>query len=304
VKTRLLVTIFAVLAAVILLAGCSAPAAPTATPVPPTNTPVPPTSTPEPTLTPTPEPTFTPTATLPPAGCADTQGKIERISFQSATMTEPLWVRIYYPPCYSTTPAKPYPVLIMIHGQTYNDDQWERLGMTAAADRMIVSGEIPPFLLFMPLEKDTSVDAEFSNFDQVVVNDLLPWIDANFPTCTLRECRGVGGLSRGANWAVYIAFKYPDLFGSIGAHSYTSFYADVWRVKNWMKVVTVEQLPRMLFDIGDTDIWLPYATDFTNEMRKFNINFEWLVTPGKHEEAYWIQRVGEYLLWYAAVWPE
>lgn len=299
-KTCLLLCLF-----VILLAGCQPGAAAQPTP-PPTETPLPPpTATPAPpTATLTPEPTFTPTATLPPAGCPDTRGTIERVSFQSPGMIEPLWVRIYYPPCYSATPAKPYPVLIMIHGQTYVDDQWERLGMTAAADQMIVSGELPPFLLFMPLEKDTNVDAELSNFDQVVVNHLLPWIDANFPTCTLRECRGVGGLSRGANWAVYIAFKHPELFGSIGAHSFTSFYADVWRIKNWMKVVTPEQLPRMLFDIGDNDIWLPYATAFTEEMRKFDINFEWLVTPGMHEEAYWIERVDDYLRWYAAVWSQ
>ena len=40
--------------------------------------------------------------------------------------------RIYLPPCYGQPEIRDYPVLYLLHGQTYRDDQWVNLGAPVA----------------------------------------------------------------------------------------------------------------------------------------------------------------------------
>jgi enterochelin esterase-like enzyme len=271
----------------------------------------------EPTRTPTPTPSAAPTTSPAPATLAvpsasptptatpwcSENGRIEETEIPSNNPVEPLVVRVYLPPCYSETPAEPYPVLIMIHGQTFEHDQWDRLGMDEAADRLILAQEIRPFLLFMPLERHTDREPEATQFDKVVVEKLLPWIDANYPTCVERACRGIGGLSRGATWAVHLGFQQPQLFGSIGGHSLTPFYGDVYAMPYWIVRVGLESLPRFYLDMGEDDIWIEAFTEFVNGLKEQNVVFDLFVREGFHDESYWSAHVEEYLRWYAAAWP-
>lgn len=276
-----------------LLAAC-APAAP-ATPAPATPPPAPETSPPR--AAPTPEPTVTP------AGCREPHGRIARDVIHTHLQPDPLEIRVYLPPCYSEAPDNPYPVLVIIHGQTYNDDQWDRLGIDEAADALIAAGQSRPFLIFMPLERRTEREPEDSNFDVVVAEALLPWIDASYPTCTERACRAVGGLSRGATWSVYLGLLRPGLFGAIGAHSLTPFFGDVYRLPYWMMRVSVDELPRFYLDMGYDDHHMQAVTEFRQAMTDAGIAYEWHDGPGAHDEQYWRQHVEDYVRWYAAGWP-
>lgn len=284
----------------IALAPTTSPAAPTAAP---SETPIPtPEATATVTPTATPSPTITPTPTATP-WCSQV-GQIEETEIPSSLPSEPLVIRIYLPPCYDPDPAEPYPVLIMIHGQTFEEDQWDRLGMDEAADQLILAQEIRPFLLFMPLERHTDREPGETQFDDVVIDTLLPWIDANYPTCTERACRGIGGLSRGATWAVHLGFQQPQLFGSIGGHSLTPFYGDVYAMPYWIVRVGLDSLPRFYLDMGEDDIWIDPFTEFVNGLKEQNVIFDLVVREGFHDESYWAAHVEEYLRWYAQAWEE
>ena len=63
----------------------------------------------------------------------------------------PLSYRIYLPPCYDEMEDARYPVLYLIHGQNFNDDQWDRLGVDESADALIAAEEMSPLLIVMPL---------------------------------------------------------------------------------------------------------------------------------------------------------
>jgi enterochelin esterase-like enzyme len=287
-------------AAALALAACSgAAASPAPTDAPPLATP----ASLAPTAEPTAEPPLAATATPPPAGCPETQGRIEITELTTDLIAGPLEVRVYLPPCYNSEPAAPYPVLVMIHGQTYTADQWDRLGIDEAADAAIVAGESRPFLIVMPLEEHTERDPELSNFDVVVTDALLPWIDANFPTCQDRACRAVGGLSRGATWAVHIGFLRPEVFGSIGAHSLTPFFGDVYRLPYWLMRTTLEDLPRFYLDMGEDDWFMEALAEYRAAMTENGVAFEWHPDGGTHDEAYWGSHVDDYVRWYAAGWP-
>jgi enterochelin esterase-like enzyme len=174
--------------------------------------------------TPVPEPTATAT---PPWGCSESKGEMEMATLTTALQPWPVDMRVFLPPCYDPERDPGYPLLIIIHGQTYNYDQWDRDGMDEAANRLTAAGTIRPMIIVMPNEARTDRDPDQSNFDEVVVNAVLPWVDGRYNTCTERFCRAVGGLSRGATWAVHIGFLHPAVFGYIGAHSFTPVIGDV-----------------------------------------------------------------------------
>src|SRR5512133_1886821 len=177
-----------------LIALPAQPAAATATFTPfPFNSP---TVRPTATLTATP----VPSPTTPP--CTEQHGRIEQKEETLVQDLAPLAFRVYLPPCFNHDQNTRYPVVYMIHGQTFNDDQWERLGIGAAADELILAKKMPPFLIIMPREDDTFSDIYKSGFIQNMIDGLIPWVDAHYPTCADRACRAIGGLSRGGAWAL------------------------------------------------------------------------------------------------------
>lgn len=262
-------------------------------------TPVPPTATATSTLVPTPSLTPTPTPML----CWAEGGRFEMGEMESELLPDPLSYRVYLPPCYDEQIERRYPVLYLIHGQSYNDDQWERLGAGAVVDRLVLADELPPFIIVMPRDRVWKEPTE-DNFGIAVAEELVPWIDDGYRTLPERKYRAVGGLSRGGAWALHLGLDYWELFGSMGAHSGFIFHTDTYVVNDWLDEIPPEKLPRIFMDAGDKDrpSILQSAVWFEDLLTKRSIPHEWHIYSGYHEEAYWEAHVEEYLRWYAQDW--
>jgi enterochelin esterase-like enzyme len=193
----------------------------------------------------------------------------------------------------------------MVHGQNYNEDQWDRLGLDETAANLIASGEIPPLLIVLPRDRNWGQPSE-DMFGRVLVEELIPTIDANFRSLPDREHRAIGGLSRGAGWAVHLGLHDWQLFSAIGAHSLPVFWEDTSRVHGWLQEIPTSELPRIFMDIGDHDRpeILASVRWFEEMLTKKNIPHEWFLFPGYHEEKYWQAHLAEYLRWYSAGWAE
>ncbi len=264
--------------------------------------------TPEPTrLAPTPDlvPTiseYESTATLAPTAlpCLETHGQTLVEQIDSQFLPWPLEFTVYLPPCYSVS-NHVYPVLYMLHGQVNNNDQWPRLGLLDAADELIASGETPPLIIVMPYEVSWSVGPEKSKFDDALLEDLFPYIENNFNACSSRECRMIGGLSRGGNWAVNLGFMHPELFTAAGSHSAPLFFGEVNRIT---AIVTggekVEDLPRFYVDSGNSDENLAQVLAFVALLKEYDIPYVYTQFTGYHSEEYWRAHARDYLIWYAS----
>jgi enterochelin esterase-like enzyme len=251
--------------------------------------------------TPTANPSITPNPTR---LCGETQGVMERDTVPTDRQPWPVDLRVFLPPCYDSEREPGYPLLIILHGQIYTFDQWDRDGLDEAAYRLTAAGAVEPMILVMPNESQTERPPNEANFDEVVAGAVLPWIEARYNICADRFCRAVGGLSRGAGWAVRIGFRRPELFGSVGAHSYPPSGRDLFALSEWVEAVPTEDLPRFYLDMGDRD-WPEFVAanrDFRTEMTRLGIPFEWHWNAGGHDDAYWSAHVEEYLLWYAQAW--
>ena len=211
--------------------------------------------------------------------------------------------RVYLPPCYSGQPDLRYPVLYLFHGSNYNEDQWDRLGIDETANQLIAAGDIPPLIIVMPRDRNWS-DPPMDQFGRVVVEELIPLIDRNYRTLPERQQRAVGGLSRGAGWAVNLGLSHWDLFGTLGAHSLPVFWSDIGNIRAWLARIPVDERPRIYLDIGDHDrpSIMESAVWFEKLLTQLGIPHDWYLFPGYHDEAYWMKHLGQYLRWYTANW--
>jgi enterochelin esterase-like enzyme len=304
------------LAAELLLNGCApTPAAPSKTA--PSSTATLAAASPTAAWTPTTSPasavkkTDSPPARLPspsasaspahPQTCPAGAGQVVQQSLTTKLLPQPLAFRVYLPPCYASQAERRYPVLYLLHGQTFNDDQWVRLGIPTLADHLISTGEISPLIMVMPRENNWPQPDE-TNFGKAVTDALLPWIDSQYRTIPERASRAIGGVSRGAAWAIHLGLTRWQLFGAIGAHSLPIFWTDSEQVSHWLEAIPSGSMPRIYIDISTNDEDLASAVDFETLLNKRGIPHEWYIRPGYHGEDYWKAHVEEYLRWYAAAW--
>jgi enterochelin esterase-like enzyme len=210
---------------------------------------------------------------------------------------------VYLPPCYDRQPDRRYPVLYLIHGQNYNNDQWIRLGVVEKADALIADGEIQPFIIVFPRDRSWAQPTQ-DMFGKVLVEGLIPKVDATYHTLPDRLHRAIGGLSRGGGWAVNLGLSNWELFGSIGADSPAIFWTDANRIRGWLDDIPPDELPRIYLDIGKDDgpTIMQATLWFEKLLTDKRIPHEWHLFPGRHEEAYWASHVEQYLRWYGQGW--
>ena len=294
-NTRQAILMMTCISLLISLSACSTPTeiVPTPTVIPPT-----PTVTHSATATFTPSP-VPPTATPTPLTCLIEAGEIKQEVV--STTNPPQEFLIYLPPCYDELDATRYPVLYLLHGQTYKDDQWIRLGVPVIADQLIHSDQIDPFVIVFPDDRYWNVPSG-SGFGDRLINDLIPYVDANYRTLADREHRSMGGLSRGGGWTIKLGFTNPELFGSLGLHSPAIFSADGFYVEKMIQDIPEESRPQLWLDVGDIDRELESILLFEDTLSRNNYIHKFHLFAGDHTENYWGQHVEEYLRWYAESW--
>ena len=256
--------------------------------------------------TPTPRPRPSPTAsripatpTATPLTCLNQPPKVE--SGEIDTTKPPQQFLIYLPPCYSAETDQRYPVLYLLHGQTYIDDQWVRLGVPQIANQLILSGQVPPFIVVFPDDRYWNLPTE-AGFGDRVVNLVIPYVDSNYRTLADRAHRAIGGLSLGGGWAARIGMTHYDLFVSVGLHSPAIRTEDAPYIEEWIKAVPAGSWPRLWIDAGDQDRELSSEMWLENLLSYYQVPHEWHMYTGDHSETYWGAHVTEYLQWYSAGW--
>lgn len=303
----------------VILVGCE-PLAYNPTPVamiitePATET-LTPTVTQTPTITPTtaPSPTvFVPTPT--PFPCDEESGQFIDIDENASENGngENLRYRVYLPPCYLTT-QKRFPVVYLLHGLSYREEQWEDLGINTTLDQGIRAGAMPPMILVMPYLGQLGQFNSFPpdpSYEGFIVEELAPDIERSFCTIENSEHRAIGGISRGGFLAFSTAMRNPDLFGIVGGHSayFPINSGDIPPAFNPIELALNESFLqeidlRMWIDNGAGDSSASSQQLFSARLTQRNVQHTYVVHPtGEHNNDYWSAHIQEYLTFYGREW--
>jgi len=243
-----------------------------------------------------------PVIPTPTPDCLLQGGTVSSEQIYSEALGTDLDFDIYLPPCYGTDVAARYPVVYLLHGLSYRQDQWQRLGLVSTMDELVAAGEIPPFIAVMPLESPYTAP-QVSQFGNALANDLIPWVDGHYQTLPEKTYRAIAGVSRGAAWAIHLGFQYYELFSRVGAHSLPLFEADAGHIPSWLGLAG-EDLPLFFIDIGRNDQEWKTAEEFAALLDENGIPHEWYLFTGGHTEEYWSSHLETYLRWYSAGWGD
>ena len=259
-------------------ATATQPAA-TFTPMPSTSTPVP----------------ATPTV----VGCQEESGRLETREFETDLFPKPILVNLYLPPCFDMNREDPYPVVMLLHGQSYTHEQWLDLNLPQLTDQLISTGQAAPFIVAMPREEYYLQDFLDSKYGTALIQAMLPWLSSEYHACAEAHCRAIGGISRGAAWAALLAFENPGTFYAVGAHSVPNAVFSDYRLFYLLGETASGQIPHLYVDIGTSDRYYAGAVQFVSLLEKYGIDHVWLQNEGAHNNEYWSAHIAEYLSWYA-----
>lgn len=231
--------------------------------------------------------------------CPQRTGQVDEFEFKSPRDGEIIQGQIFLPPCYQDQYQEDYPVVYLLHGAFADDSQWVDLGVIEAAERMINSGEIQPFIMVFPLDSGTNNPRE-NLFGEYLVKDLVPWIDSRYRTANERDQRAIGGISRGGNWAVRLGMLHWGIFSAVGSYSAPLFRGDLGRIPDWYETIPPEMAPDLYLDVSAGDQELAQVQTFEEILAEVGAVYEYHLNPGLHTETYWSSHLEEYLIWYSS----
>ncbi|MCU4165779.1 alpha/beta hydrolase-fold protein [Carboxylicivirga caseinilyticus] len=157
-------------------------------------------------------------------------GKIDTITYHSKTVGSNRKALIYTPPYYSKD--KKYPVLYLLHGIGGDEKEWFTHGQPhTILDNLYAQNKVEPMIVVLPNGRAITDDraignifdsikvAAFSNFEEDLLNDLIPYIENNYPVLTNRERRAIAGLSMGGGQSLNIGLGNLNQFAWVGGFS-------------------------------------------------------------------------------------
>ena len=133
---------------------------------------------------------------------------------ESAALDRSWPFRLYLPDGYESSSLE-YPVIYLLHGSGGNETSWDE-GIEII-DSLVQEGHIPPVIAVAPASGRSWWTDSVEPFESAFIEDLIPYVDANWRTIAEREGRAVAGYSMGGYGAVRYALAYPETFGAATA---------------------------------------------------------------------------------------
>jgi hypothetical protein len=133
-------------------------------------------------------------------------GNVVQVLFPSPSTNTSRRAFVYIPPGYDGKAKKNYPVLYLQHGWGEDETAWSNQGRAnLIMDNLIAEGKIEPFIIVMTYGMTNDVryggirSFKIEPFQTVLIDELIPYIDANFRTIAKSSHRAMAGLSMGVH---------------------------------------------------------------------------------------------------------
>jgi enterochelin esterase-like enzyme len=209
---------------------------------------------------------------------------------------------VYTPADYD--PNREYPVLYLQHGYGENETGWVYQGhMARIADRLLAEGKMTPMIVVMGYGQTQSDDPakRFGLFNEVLLKDLIPYIESHYKVYSDKWHRGMAGLSMGSYQTSVTTMSHPELFGYAGLFS--GFLRAPWPTEKAEEHLAILEDPerfnrafRVFYRAMGTEdqFWASFEKDDRFlEGKRLNIQRE--TFPGGHDWTVWRRCIRSFL---------
>lgn len=167
-------------------------------------------------------------------------------------------------------------------------------------------------------------DSKKMKMESFFINDLVPYIDSNYPTDPRPQMRAVTGLSMGGHGALWLAIRHPDIWGNAGSISGgldIRPFPDNWNMKQllgeknanpkvWEEHTVMNLVPQIkpgqtniIIDCGTDDVFTGVNEEFHRARLEKGIPHDYTSRPGAHNWDYWCNSILYHLLFFNEHFP-
>ena len=233
-------------------------------------------------------------------------GKVSAHDYQSKSLGKRRSLHVYTPPGYDQS-GKKLPVMYLLHGSGDNDGTWAALGRAnVILDNLIAAKKAKPMIVVMtdghPYISPPGVSATNAtergrntrDYERDLIEDVMPFVEANYRTINKRESRAIIGLSMGGGQSLHVGLNHLDRFAWVGGMSssapeesaVTSALADA--------KATNQKLKTLWIAIGKDDFLLSRNQTFDQLLTAKGITHTYKITEGNHSWPVWRKYLAEF----------
>lgn len=236
------------------------------------------------------------------------------------------------PPPRLTASGRCY-TLFLLHGMSGDHASW--VNGSRIADYL---ADLPILAVMPSVDDSFYLNSELGSYEDFLVQELVPFADAYYPTLANAEGRATTGLSMGGYGALLLALRHPDIFGAAASHSGAVLTArattELGRPWEWSKTLYGEGLdgarkrrehdiltraqrflredtdtarlrydgPALYLDCGTEDFLYYASRELTQALRMVGVPYEYHEYPGDHDWGYWDSHVQDSLRFHCRRW--
>ena len=229
----------------------------------------------------------------------DGPGLTHRI-LDSKAMGHEVGYVVWTPEGYDSSGATKYPVVYFLHGMGGTESA-DSAGFSSILAQGIRNGELGELICVFP---NGGRSGYRDGVERMIIDELIPLIDKNYPTQAGRNSRALAGFSMGGAGSVRLAINYPQLFCAAGSMGGGMGFGSSARE---MEEALLNDFDRnatfmaskglaMLLVNGDQD--RPEAYDaLIPRLKKSGLTYRVMILPDtKHNLGHYYQRSGDAVL--------
>jgi enterochelin esterase-like enzyme len=224
-------------------------------------------------------------------------GKLDTVYYQSKTVGTKRKALIYTPPGFSK--KNKYPVLYLLHGIGGDEKEWLKHGQPhVIMDNLIHEKRIVPMIVVLPNGRamkddraignvfDSAKVQAFSVFEKDLINDLIPFVEKNYPASKDREQRAIAGLSMGGGQSLNFGLTNLDKFAWVGG------FSSAPNTRRPEELVpnpqdTRNKLKLLWISCGDADGLMSFSKRTHDYLYQKQVPHIFYVEPGGHDFKVW-----------------
>jgi enterochelin esterase-like enzyme len=207
-------------------------------------------------------------------------------------------IYVYTPPGYEKSTQQRYPVLYLIHGGGDTAMSWSTVGRANdILDNLIADKKSVPMIVVMPSGwtpaggQVMTADATKDPFNDEMMKDIIPFIDATYRTVGTPEGRALSGLSMGGIQTLNVGLH------NLGTFRYLAVMSSGWTTeqdREYFYKTEAARIPKYNSTLklfwwgwGETDIARANGLAVIEKLKSQGVRIETRETPGGHEWANW-----------------